>query len=58
MARTAEQAIEYAWHGAESIFDRMLVTGVFLVLVGIMQFSVVMLKSIHFESVNDMCNKQ
>jgi hypothetical protein len=29
------QAIEYAWHGAQSVFDTMLTTGVLLVPIGI-----------------------
>ncbi len=28
------QAIEYAWHGAQSVFDTMLITGVLLVPIG------------------------
>lgn len=30
-----QQMIEYAWHGAQSVFDTMLVTGVLLVPIGI-----------------------
>lgn len=36
------QAIEYAWHGAQSVFDTMLTTGVFLVPIGIVLFGVAM----------------
>jgi hypothetical protein len=33
-------AIEYAWHGAQSIFDTMLTTGVLLVPIGIVLFGI------------------
>ena len=36
------QAIEYAWHGAQSVFDTMLVTGVLLVPIGILLLGVAM----------------
>lgn len=36
------QMIEYAWHGAQSVFDTMLATGVFLVPIGIVLFGVAM----------------
>ncbi|NNE97223.1 MAG: DUF4386 family protein [Acidimicrobiales bacterium] len=35
-------AIEYAWHGAQSIFDTMLATGVLLVPIGIILLGVAM----------------
>ena len=35
-------AIEYAWHGAQSVFDTMLATGVLLVPAGIVLFGVAM----------------
>ena len=37
-----QQMVEYAWHGAQSVFDTMLVTGALLVPVGIVQFGVAM----------------
>ena len=33
-------AIEYAWHGAQSVFDTMLATGVLLVPIGIVLFGI------------------
>lgn len=36
------QAIEYAWHGAQSVFDTMLATGVLLVPIGIVLLGVAM----------------
>ncbi len=36
------QMIEYSWHGAQSVFDTMLVTGVLLVPIGIILFGVAM----------------
>ncbi len=36
------QMIEYSWHGAQSVFDTMLVTGVLLVPIGITLFGVAM----------------
>ncbi len=36
------RAIEYAWHGAQSIFDTMLTTGVLVVPIGIVLFGVAM----------------
>ena len=36
------QAIEYAWHGAQSVFDTMLTTGVLLVPIGIVLLGVAM----------------
>jgi len=38
-------SIEYAWYGAQSVFDTMLVTGVFLVPIGIMLFGIAMLNA-------------
>ncbi len=35
-------AIEYAWHGAQSVFDTLLATGVLLVPIGIVLFGVAM----------------
>ena len=35
-------AIEYAWHGAQSVFDTMLATGVLLVPIGILLLGVAM----------------
>ena len=35
-------AIEYAWHGAQSVFDTMLATGVLLVPIGILLFGLAM----------------
>lgn len=35
-------AIEYAWHGAQSVFDTMLVTGVLLVPIGIVLLGLAM----------------
>ena len=35
-------SIEYAWHGAQSVFDTMLVTGVLLVPIGIVLLGVAM----------------
>ncbi|MDH3299422.1 MAG: DUF4386 domain-containing protein [Acidimicrobiia bacterium] len=36
------RAIEYAWHGAQSVFDTLLTTGVLLVPIGIVLFGVAM----------------
>jgi hypothetical protein len=36
------QSIEYAWHGAQSVFDTMLTTGVLLVPIGIVLLGVAM----------------
>jgi hypothetical protein len=36
------KAIEYAWYGAQSVFDTMLVTGVLLVAIGMLFFGVAM----------------
>ncbi len=36
------EAIEYAWYGAQSVFDTMLATGVLLVPIGIVLFGVAM----------------
>lgn len=36
------QAIEYAWHGAQSVFDTMLATGVLLVPIGIVLLGIAM----------------
>ncbi len=42
------RAIEYAWHGAQSVFDTMLTTGVLLVPIGIVLFGVAMSRSSAF----------
>jgi hypothetical protein len=39
------RSIEYAWHGAQSVFDTMLATGVLLVPIGIALLGVAMRKS-------------
>jgi hypothetical protein len=44
------RAIEYAWHGAQSVFDTMLITGVLLVPIGIVLFGVAMRSSSAFGS--------
>ncbi len=44
------RAIEYAWHGAQSVFDTMLTTGVLLVPIGIVLFGIAMSKSSAFGS--------
>ncbi len=36
------QAIEYAWHGTQSVFDTMLTTGALLVPIGIVLLGVAM----------------
>ena len=36
------RAIEYAWHGAQSVFDTMLLTGMLLVPIGIILFGIAM----------------
>jgi hypothetical protein len=41
-------AIEYAWHGAQSVFDSMLATGLLLVPIGMVLFGVAMRRSRHF----------
>lgn len=41
-------AIEYAWHGAQSVFDTMLATGVLLVPIGIVLLGVAMRSSSAF----------
>lgn len=41
-------SIEYAWHGAQSVFDTMLVTGVLLVPIGIVLFGLAMLRATEF----------
>ena len=43
-----QQMVEYAWHGAQSIFDTMLATGVLLVPIGIVLFGVAMRSSPRF----------
>lgn len=43
-----QQAIESAWHGAQSVFDTMLTTGVLLVPIGIILFGVAMWPSTAF----------
>ncbi len=35
-------AIEYAWHGAQSVFDTMLITGALIVPIGMVLFGVAM----------------
>ncbi len=42
------QAIEYAWHGAQSVFDTMLATGVLLVPIGIVLLGVAMRRAAAF----------
>ena len=42
------QAIEAAWHGAQSVFDTMLATGVLLVPIGIVLFGLAMWQSTAF----------
>ncbi len=37
-----QQMIEYAWYGAQSVFDTMLATGVLLVPIGILLFGIAM----------------
>jgi len=44
------RAIEYAWHGTQSIFDTMLATGLLLVPIGIVLFGIAMRKSPAFGS--------
>jgi len=44
-ARGDRQAVEYAWHGAQSVFDTMLATGVLLVPIGIVLLGVAMWRS-------------
>lgn len=41
-------AIEYAWHGAQSVFDTMLATGVLLVPIGIVLLGIAMRSSSAF----------
>jgi hypothetical protein len=41
-------AIEYAWHGTQSVFDSMLATGLLLVPVGMVLFGVAMRRSRRF----------
>jgi hypothetical protein len=43
-------AIEYAWHGAQSVFDTMLATGLLLVPAGMVLFGVAMRQSQQFGS--------
>lgn len=43
-------AIEYAWHGAQSVFDTMLTTGVLLVPIGIVLLGIAMRSSRDFGS--------
>lgn len=43
-------AIEYAWHGAQSVFDTMLATGVLLVPIGIVLLGIAMLRAPAFGS--------
>ena len=43
-------AIEYAWHGAQSVFDTMLATGVLLVPIGIVLLGMAMLRAPAFGS--------
>lgn len=42
------EAIEYAWHGAQSVFDTMLATGVLLVPIGIVLLGVAMRRASAF----------
>jgi hypothetical protein len=44
------QSIEYAWHGAQSVFDTMLTTGVLLVPIGIVLLGVAMRRTPAFGS--------
>ena len=44
------QAIEYAWHGAQSVFDTMLATGVLLVPIGIVLIGIAMRSAAVFGS--------
>ena len=41
-------AIEYAWHGAQSVFDTMLMTGLLVVPVGMLMLGVAMRRSTWF----------
>ena len=41
-------SIEHAWHGAQSVFDTMLATGLLLVPIGIMLFGLAMLHTLEF----------
>lgn len=41
-------AIEYAWHGTQSVFDSMLATGLLLVPVGMVLFGLAMKRSLQF----------
>ena len=41
-------AIEYAWHGAQSVFDTMLATGVLLVPIGFVLFGIAMWRATAF----------
>ena len=41
-------AIEYAWHGAQSVFDTLLTTGVLLVPIGMVLFGLAMLRTPRF----------
>ena len=43
-------AIEYAWHGAQSVFDTMLATGVLLVPIGMVLLGLAMLRTTSFGS--------
>ncbi|MCP3909474.1 MAG: DUF4386 family protein [Actinomycetia bacterium] len=42
------RAIEYAWHGTQSVFDTMLTTGALLVPIGIILFGVAMWRAPEF----------
>ncbi len=42
------RAIDYAWHGAQSVFDTMLTTGALLVPIGIVFFGLAMRRSSDF----------
>jgi len=44
------RSIEYAWHGAQSVFDTMLITGVLLVTIGILLLGLAMRTSSAFGS--------
>ena len=45
-------AIEYAWHGAQSVFDTLLATGVLLVPIGIVFFGLAMRSAPAFGSLS------
>jgi hypothetical protein len=43
-----QASIEYAWHGAQSVFDTLLATGLLLVPIGIVLFGLAMLRAPQF----------